>query len=134
MKILAVVDDRGGMMFNHRRVSRDRVVIQHITQLVGKEKLWVAPYSAELFPNALVDEDFLKKAGEKDWCFVEDCSIRDYNDHIDEVYLYHWNRRYPYDLIFDLPLESYQLKECTEFAGYSHEKITVEHYTKEVQS
>ncbi|MEE8886899.1 MAG: ribonuclease Z [Eubacteriales bacterium] len=152
MKIAAVIEDRGGMMFNHRRLSRDRALNQRIEyladQLTGGGRLWVAPYSAELFqeavtannssgvvvdsdfPKVVVDEDFLEKAGENDFCFVEDRPLKPYASRISELYLFHWNRRYPADLYFDLPLDGYRLVSQEEFAGYSHEKISEEHYKK----
>ena len=44
--------------------------------------------------------------------------------------LYRWNRRYPSDLKFDLPLEGFTLRQRQEFAGYSHPKITEEVYLR----
>lgn len=128
MIVVSVVEDRGGMMFHHRRVSRDRVLVQHILALAGTGGLKIAPYSADLFPEAEADPKFLENAGETDICFVEDRSLRPFENRIGEIWLYHWNRRYPADLFFDLPLENYQLVYSDSFAGYSHEKITAEHW------
>ena len=35
MIVIACLDDNGGMMFNHRRQSQDRVLRAHIAALVG---------------------------------------------------------------------------------------------------
>lgn len=131
MKLIAAVEDRGGMLFNHRRCSRDRVLNQWIMDLVGEGILWVHPYSLDLFPNAKADEHFLNLAGERDFCFIEDCSVKCCADRVGGLYLCHWNRRYPADLFFDLPMGHMKLKETNEFAGSSHEKITIEHWMRE---
>ena len=41
MIVIACLDDNGGMMFNHRRQSQDRVLRAHIAALVGDAKLWM---------------------------------------------------------------------------------------------
>ena len=39
------------MMFNNRRQSRDRVLIDNMIKMVGDDKLYIAPYSEGLFEN-----------------------------------------------------------------------------------
>ena len=104
------------------------LLLQHILALAGTGGLKIAPYSADLFPEAEADPKFLENAGETDICFVEDRSLRPFENRVGQIWLYHWNRRYPADLFFDLPLENYQLVYSDSFAGYSHEKITAEHW------
>lgn len=128
MKIITVIEDRGGLMFNHRRLSRDRVLIKKIDDLVGKQTLWIDGYSKMLFPGAHVDEQFLEKAGKDDFCFVEDRSLAPYANRISNIYLFYWNRRYPADLFFDLPLSNYEMVSEENFPSYSHEKITLQQY------
>ena len=41
MIVIACLDDNGGMMFNHRRQSQDRVLRAHIAALVGDARLWM---------------------------------------------------------------------------------------------
>lgn len=126
MKLIAVIEDRGGLMFNHRRVSKDRILVSRVEALTEGHRLWIHSYSADLFPNATVDENFLCNAEEDDFCFVEDCSVRKYENRVQEVFLFHWNRRYPADVFFDLPMDRFSLVHTEEFIGYSHEKITLE--------
>ncbi|MGO5336751.1 ribonuclease Z [Bilifractor sp. LCP19S3_H10] len=128
MIVITVIEDRGGMMFNHRRLSRDRVLTEKIKNLVGNHTLWIDAYSATLFPDAHVDEDFLQKAGEDDFCFVEDRNLIPYKDRISTLYLFYWNRRYPADLFFNLPLAEYEMISQEDFPGYSHDKITLQKY------
>ena len=49
MKLILCVDDKGGLAFNHRRQSRDRVLNEHILMHCGMHRLWISPYTARLF-------------------------------------------------------------------------------------
>lgn len=49
MIVIACLDDNGGMMFNHRRQSQDRMLRAHIAALVGDARLWMNHYSAQQF-------------------------------------------------------------------------------------
>lgn len=80
MILMAAVDDNMGLMFNHRRQSRDRLLRQRILALAGDRTLWMDRYSAALFGAELdghtvrVEEDFLAQAAPGDFCFLEDRS------------------------------------------------------------
>lgn len=132
MKIIVTVDDGYAMMFNHRRVSRDRVLNARILELTRGKKLWMNRYSAALFPDAgkeiCVDEAFLDRAGAGDYCFVEDQKLAKYKDKIWELILCRWNRTYPGDFRLDLIPEKNGMTciRREEFRGSSHERITME--------
>ena len=136
MKVIVCLDDFDGMMFNHRRQSRDRTVIADIAEMIGDSPLYMCTYSATLFEDVTstsrVMDDFLDHAKRGDWCFVEDRSLTPYAAEIDTVVVYRWNRHYPSDFIFDLDLETcgFCLKDRAEFSGYSHEMITKEIFKK----
>ena len=49
MIVIVCTEDRGGMLFNNRRVSKDRTVIQKILELSEGKKLWIHPFSEKLF-------------------------------------------------------------------------------------
>lgn len=136
MKVIVCVDDKGGVMFNHRRQSQDCVLREHILEMASGQTLWMNSYSAKMFgdlPNIAVAEDFLDKAAEDDFCFVEDTSIAGYEHAIKEIIVYKWNRVYPADKYFNLPADlEFKLAETCDFAGFSHEKITKEVYRFEV--
>ena len=123
-------------MFNHRRQSRDRVLVEDLLSTVGKDRLWMGEYSVPLFSEyesiCSVSEDFLSLAAKEEWCFLEDRSPLPYLDRIESILIYRWNRRYPSDLRFevDLKKEGFTMIEQTEFVGYSHEKITKEIYRR----
>ena len=123
MKIIVCLDDNGGMLFNNRRQSRDRVVYEDIINSLNGEKLFISPFSQLLFENykdnICVCEDFLEKGN---ICFVENQSLSQYD--ADEIIVYKWNRAYPADFYCDIDFSKCSLSEQTEFHGNSHEKIT----------
>ena len=136
MKVIVCLDDRGGMMFNHRRQSRDRVLIEDVVSSLGGATLRIAPYSAPLFAEsgvrAIVSEEFLAEAEEGDVCFVEDRAILPWREKLEGLVLYRWNRHYPADMTCDLAPEKNGLRliSSVDFAGSSHETITKEVYER----
>ena len=133
MILIACVDDRGGMLFNRRRQSQDRLLRQDLLAEAGGI-LWMSPYSREQFsdPPEMVRaaEDFPRRAGPGELCFFEDADPAPWLEAAEGVILYHWNRRYPADLYFPLPLAGWTLVRREEFPGSSHERITKEVYTR----
>lgn len=135
MILLACVDDNFGMLFNHRRQSQDRALREYMASRTAGHKLWMNSYSRKQFDDTaqiLVDDDFLDKAGPGDYCFVENTPILPHASRIERIILYRWNRVYPSDVSFDLPLTGWTLTETNEFPGSSHKKITEEIYTHEL--
>lgn len=137
MKIIVCVDDNNGMMFNKRRQSRDKVLIEDVVKNVVGGNLLMTPYSEPLFANSDIDAFFLSEyildeADPEDYCFIENKALLPYSDRIDELIIYRWNRTYPADMHLDIDPEALSLKlvSTTEFAGSSHEKITKELYKK----
>ena len=135
MTLIVCADDRGGMAFNRRRQSQDRIVREHILADAAGGRLWMSPYSARQFgpeqaEHISADEDFLDKAGETDACFVELSDPAAALDRADRLIVYRWNRTYPFDLAVTLPPEGWTLAGTEEFPGHSHEKITKEVYSR----
>jgi hypothetical protein len=133
LKLIVCLDERKGMMFNNRRQSRDRVLIDNMIKMVGDDKLYIAPYSEGLFENKEIKLKVKKnplKAADEGWCFIENLPVAEYKDEIETVVIYHWNRHYPGDFFFDLELDSYTLESSEELVGSSHEKITKEIWKK----
>ena len=128
------VDERGGMMFNNRRQSSDKEVTNRIIEIVQGSKLWLNGYSQSLFSQTnlslTVDDNFLQKAGDGEFCFVENADITQYTPKIEKLYLFRWNRHYPADFYFSLDLVEFKQIAVSEFIGNSHEKITLEVYEK----
>lgn len=139
MHVICVIDDGGGMLFNHRRQSQDRVLRQRILARANGHRLWMNAYSygqfSEEAQQITVSERFLQEAQPGDYCFVEDQPLLPASDRIESVILYHWNRRYPSDFRLDLPLAAHGWEKiaCAEFAGSSHTCITEEIYIRRTE-
>lgn len=134
MWLMACVDDNLGMAFNHRRQSQDRVLRQKLLERAAGKPLWMSPYSAGQFQplpqNVQVAEDFWARAGAGEYCFAELQPPGAWLDRLEGVVLYRWNRRYPSDVKFDLPLEGFNFRARQDFTGYSHPQITEEVYLR----
>lgn len=141
MKLIVCIDEKKGMMFNHRRQSQDRVLRDDIRKECQGSILRMNAYSAGLFEKdadvetmvqIFSSEDFLAQASEDDCCFVEDQDIGLWLEQADTVILYQWNRHYPADLYFtaELSEDTWQMERQEDFVGSSHEKITKTVYAK----
>ena len=135
MIVIVCLDDRNGMLFNRRRQSRDRRVVEDILRELGEKRLLVTGFSAPLFDHAgdriRVSDDPLAAAGREDVCFVENLPLAPWAAAIDRLTVYRWNRVYPADMRLDLALESgWHLVAASDFPGFSHEKITKEIYER----
>lgn len=128
--ILAVcVDNRMGLMFAGRRLSKDALLRQKLLELSGGA-LRMSPYSAKQFDDEVyAGDDYLSGAEAGAWCFVENGDYAQYPDHIEKIVLFKWNRDYPADLYFMFPGE-WNLISTEDFPGNSHETITMEVYEK----
>ncbi|MEI3375006.1 MAG: hypothetical protein V8R00_03520 [Coprococcus catus] len=51
MRVIVCVDDNGGMLFNHRRQSRDRVLCERVLQMADERdcSVYMNACSAEIF-------------------------------------------------------------------------------------
>ncbi|WP_298030076.1 ribonuclease Z [uncultured Dysosmobacter sp.] len=132
MIVAVCIGEDGGMLFNRRRVSRDRAQRADLLALCGGKALRMNDYSAALFRDAadqiIVDKAFLETAGPGDVCFVEDRPLSPWMAEIEAVVLYRWNRAYPADVRLDLDLSAFERVRQTEFPGSSHERVTREIY------
>ena len=133
MNLIVCVDERNGMAFSGRRLSKDCVVLDKIKNLCSSKRLFLNTYTANLFDvkdNLCIDDKFLELANEEDWCFAENVDVSAYADSVKSVVLFNWNRKYPFDLTFPMEIyaQSWKLVGKEEFSGYSHDKITMEVY------
>ena len=128
MKLIVCLDDNNGMMFNKRRQSRDRVLIENALEICKGEKLYTNEYSAKLFPENTVEMfENIEQIGNS-FCFAEDFNVNE--EYVDEIIVYKWNRLYPADTYFNIDLKNWSLIESVDFEGSSHEKITREIYRR----
>lgn len=129
------VDDRNGMLFHSRRQSQDRLQREDLLGLCQGRPLWMNGYSAPLFAGheqeIAVDGEFLDKAAEGEYCFVEDQPLAGRLDRLEGLILYRWNRAYPADVHLDLDVSAgFTLLSREEFTGSSHKTITREFYKR----
>lgn len=84
MTVIVCLDNANGMMFNHRRQSRDANVVKDILKTINGASLLIAPYSEPLFSQAecsvSVSDSFLIDAGAEDYCFVENTSVAEFKE------------------------------------------------------
>lgn len=134
LHIAFAIDDRGGMMFNDRRVSKDSVLREEVLGLARSVGglVRVRPYSLTQFA-----EDDSVQAFDAPWndaqagdiVFIEDVDPATVPG-ITKVTLFRWNRTYPYDLASTFDFDGFELTETKEFGGSSHERITEETWVK----
>lgn len=135
MTLYFCLDDRGGMLFNHRRQSRDAAVLEDIRSRVTGE-LRIDPMSQKLMERAQIPYCVVMPQMPSDLeglhYFVEERAVGEWVSLASTVVCYRWNRHYPADRYFDIDLNAlgFSLAETTEFPGNSHEKITREVYVK----
>ncbi len=132
MTVAVCISDGGGMLFNKRRQSKDRTVTADILKQAGEKKILISEFSLPLFSEysarVIAVSNPLAEAEKDSFIFVEDRKISEYKSKIEEIYIYKWNRKYPFDFKLDFvpDEEGMYLAETVEFAGNSHEKITRE--------
>lgn len=131
MTIYVCLDDRDGMLFNHRRQSRDIAVLQDLGQPV-----YIDAFSEKLFlsskiPYRLAPEG-LEQIPEEGGFFMEDREPESVLPLADKVAIYRWNRHYPGDFYWNVDLKEwgFTMESQCEFPGKSHETITREVYVK----
>ena len=136
MKLVVCVDDDMGILFNKRRQSQDSVVRDRVVAKLQNANLYMSEYSGKQFEliqdsRIVIGEDFFEKAGPGDYCFLEDFNSLPAVEKIDEILLYRWNRKYPSDTKFELPLdENWKIQKTEDFEGSSHECITEAIYVR----
>lgn len=138
MKVIYVLDKNNGILFNHRRQSRDAALTENIVNKVNQENgtLYVSDYSKELFEGTAVSiqslaEFNLSEAKENDFVFIEneDIQLDDFKDNLD-YYFYKWPSVYPSDKNLELPLNDAEVVQKEQFNGTSHDEIYLEIWRK----
>jgi hypothetical protein len=137
MKIFICLDDNNGMMFNGRRQSRDEAVVKDILDFAGEEKVWVSSYSSKLFhtnqERILIEDNISKDTLIHGYFFIENVPLKLYEDSIENLIVYCWNRVYPADVYLDINLNTdWEMIDTKEFGGKSHEKITRKIYRRKM--
>lgn len=124
MRIIICLDDKNGMMFNNRRLSRDAVVCEDIITNLADESLKLLTYSVPLFEAFSEKITVVEDVCGEGVFFVENKDIQQLLPEIEEIIVYGWNRVYPSDFICNVDFSVFHIKSQVEFKGNSHEKIT----------
>ena len=90
MICIVCVDNANGMMFNHRRQSRDNALIDNVISLAESARLFMSEYSAKLFGEKEIqiipveyDEEKVKR-----FLLQKDLVFEIANNHPDEIDFY----------------------------------------------
>lgn len=131
MNLISCVDNRLGILFNHRRVSQDKTIIENIEQWAKNIPLYVDSYSFELFQTAHLTQlhlnQHLPSRSLQGWQFIEQQNIDIPFQQGDQWMIYYFNRNYPSDhkLPIDLNHSSnWSIIDVSPFVGQAHDKIT----------
>ncbi len=135
MNIIVCVDKNGGMLFNNRRQSRDREIINRILEITNGTILYIESYSEQLFPiitpNIVVIKSLKEIYNNNSYFFVERNDFRNIVKQIEKIVIYRWDKVYPTDRKFPIDLNNeWQLNSTYKFKGNSHETITEEVYVR----
>ena len=135
--MIAVIclDDNNGMLFNNRRQSRDKILIEDLIKSSNGNKILINEFSKLLFVGFenLVDvsDTFLCDAKENNICFIENVDLTEFEDKIDRLIIYKWNRVYPADFSCTLDFSAFTLVGEFVFEGNSHPVINKQIFVKE---
>lgn len=135
MIVIVCLDRENGMLFHNRRQSRDREVKERLQQICKGKKVWMNHYSSRLYGemdsvDTAVSDSFMSEAGNGDFCFVESDILKPFEENIEAVIAFRWDKKYPADFYMDLELSDWEKIGTQEFPGYSHETITEEIYMR----
>lgn len=129
MNFIVCVEDRMGISFNKRLLSRDKYLDDYLNQVALKEKLYVD----ENYMNYIKKENYklTTEIEKNNKNIIHEinifCSSKDtlhFLNCSDKVTIFFWNRRYPADvyLDYDYIRKNYKLiKSEDEISGSSHQ-------------
>lgn len=133
MTVIICVDKNNGMSFGGKRQTKDRKLREFLLDIAEREGLQIAmtPYSYEQFKE---DERDALITVKENFSFDEDYVFLEHNipvpwNKVDKLFLCCWNREYPTDEYFSLPIGvecEFMYSDCIIQA--SHEELIVETY------
>ena len=124
MRFIICLDDKNGMLFNNRRQSRDKVVLEDIFNDLKSEELCITSFSEKLFSDYQSQIQIVDTPLTGGTFFAENIDLSAFNNDIEEIIVYKWNRVYPGDFFCNIDFSRFNIESVAEFPGNSHEKIT----------
>lgn len=134
MILIFTLDNQNGVNLAGKRQSKDRAVADRILSLAAGQ-LYIKSYTAKFFKNTSVEPCYTiienySMVPSNAICFAEEVLPMEMLDAADKIYVFRWNRDYPSLAQDRLNLDGFNVEVIDEFPGNSHEKITLEVYTK----
>lgn len=125
--LIVCISNNNGMMFNNRRQSRDRLLLEKLCTDCQNERIIIHEYSKKLFeglPVEVTTEVCVNDATS----FVEDPDLIPCEAIFDKIIVVRWNRDYPADKFFNVDMSAYECVSREDFIGKSHDEILIETY------
>lgn len=131
LSVYVCLDDRGGMLFNGRRQSRDSRVFEDIRREISVELL-IDPFSESLCRRSKIPYRLLEGPLPENGDFFLESRDPMEAAAAQRIVIYRWGRVYPADVRWELDLQEagFCLVERSEFPGTSHERICREVYAR----
>lgn len=135
MILIFTLDDDNGTNLAGKRQSRDRVVGEKIITLADNN-LYILQKTASFFKNNDMSDvpcaiwSDLWQLPKQAVFFAEAPVPTAIMEQAEKIYVFRWNRRYPSLEQDRVNLDGYNKTIIEEFPGHSHDKITLEVYTK----
>lgn len=129
MTLYICLDDKNGLRFNNRRLSRDSALLEDLRSRISGPLL-IEACSEKLIQEADIPYVLPPETGED--FFAEEVPSEEMLENTRKLVIYRWNRHYPSDVRWepDLLQLGFVLTETADFPGTSHEKITREVYVR----
>lgn len=132
MTVIICVDNNGGILFNGKRQSKDRIFRKYLLNIVEKKnsRIAMSPYTYSQFKEderkelTDVKEEF---SFDEDYIFLER-AISILWEKVNNLILCCWNRDYPADEYFNLPIGVECILQKTEEIVSDSHTLTIETY------
>lgn len=125
--LIVCISNNNGMMFNNRRQSRDRLLLEKLCTDCQNERIIIHEYSKKLFKGLPV-EVATEVCVDNATSFVEDPDLIPCEAIFDKIIVVRWNRDYPADKFFNVDMSVYECVSREDFVGKSHDEILIETY------
>ena len=129
MTYVVWLDDRGGISFGGRRLSRDRVLTARLNERLAGVARLCSPYTGRVYGTAdttLTEDPACRVEGAA--YLVETFDPTPYLRAGDCLLVYRFGRTYPFDCRLTLDLAALTPVSRTELVGHSHPSLVEELY------
>ena len=125
MNLIICTDNKGGIAFNKRRVSKDEEIMKMIKEITEGDVIYISPRSEALFTEYGVSNYKVQDIGSE---IKNGYVFNEFNDlkysTPSMIYNFCFNRDYPSDIRISIS-DNYLLDSVTKFKGKSHDEISL---------